>query len=94
MLNHETPLHLGDSSPLIKLLKSSYKSVTGEEPAVYSTGGGTYARKLGGRGVAFGPVFPDDTCRMHNSDESLDEEKFFLHAQICLQAMYDMLNCD
>ncbi len=94
MLNHEKPLHLGDSSPLIKLLKSSYKSVTGEEPAVYSTGGGTYARKLGGRGVAFGPVFPDDTCRMHNSDESLDEEKFFLHAQICLQAMYDMLNCD
>ena len=43
-----------------------------------------------GKGVAFGPVFPDDKCNMHNADESLDEEKFFKHAQICLEAMYKL----
>ena len=49
------------------------------------------ARMLGGRGVAFGPVFEDDDSRIHNSDESLDEEKFFKHFRICLEAMYKMM---
>lgn len=92
VLCHHKPLHLDEDSKQITLLKSAYKEIMGEEPKLFSTGGGTYARELGGNGVAFGPVFPDDECNMHESDESLDEEKFFLHAQICLQAMYDMLN--
>lgn len=91
---HMKPLYQSEDSQQIQLLKASYKEIMGEEPKLFSTGGGTYARELGGNGVAFGPVFPDDECNMHNCDESLDEEKFFLHAQICLQAMYDMLNCD
>ncbi len=92
VLCHHQPLHLSEDSELVTLLKGSYEKIPGEQPRIYSTGGGTYARELGGRGVAFGPVFPDDECNMHNADESLDEEKFFLHAKICLQAMYDMLN--
>ena len=55
---------------------------------LYTTGGGTYARQLGGRGVAFGPHFPGDPINMHNADESMDKENFFKHAQICLEAMY------
>ncbi|MCQ4023187.1 Sapep family Mn(2+)-dependent dipeptidase [Ruminococcus sp. zg-924] len=94
ILCHHKPLHLTDESQQITLLKGAYKAVMGEEPKLYSTGGGTYARELGGKGVAFGPVFPDDYSNMHERDESLNEEKFFLHAQICLQAMYDMLNLD
>lgn len=91
VLCHQKPLHLGEDSPQIELLKGAYKAVIGEEPKLYSTGGGTYARELGGKGVAFGPVFPDDYSNMHERDESLDEEKFFLHAQVCLQAMYEMI---
>lgn len=91
VLCHQKPLHLGEDSPQIELLKGAYKAVIGEEPKMYSTGGGTYARELGGKGVAFGPVFPDDYSNMHERDESLDEEKFFLHAQVCLQAMYEMI---
>ena len=94
ILCHHKPLHLSEDSPQIELLKGAYKAVTGEEPKLYSTGGGTYARELGGNGVAFGPVFQDDYSNMHERDESLDEEKFFLHAQICLQAMYDMINLE
>lgn len=94
VLSHHAPLYLSEDTPQIQLLKSSYKEIMGEDPALFSTGGGTYARELGGNGVAFGPVFPGDECHMHDKDESLDEENYFRHAQICLQAMYDMLNCD
>lgn len=89
-INHSTPLVIDEDSRLIGILSQAYENVTGEKPQIYSTGGGTYARKLGGKGVAFGPVFPDDKCNMHNADESLDEEKFFKHAQICLEAMYKL----
>ena len=88
VLNHEKPLYAEKDSELIKVLSEAYKSVTGEEVDIYSTGGGTYARKLGGRGVAFGPNFKGDDIRMHNADESVDYNNFFKHAQICLEAIY------
>ncbi len=88
--SHLKPLNVAEDSAIIKILSSAYKQITGDLPNLYSTGGGTYARALGNKGVAFGPVFPDDYSNMHKPDESLDEEKFFLHAQICLQAMYKM----
>lgn len=90
MLENEEPLYVEKESPLIELLSSAYESVTGEKPELYTTGGGTYARKLNGKGVAFGPSFKDDEVNMHNADESVDKEKFFTHAQICLEAMYRM----
>lgn len=90
VLNRVEPLYLESDSPLIRLLSDAYRSVTGEEPVIYSTGGGTYARKLNGRGVAFGPAFKDDEVQMHRADESVDCEKFWTHAQICLEAMYKM----
>lgn len=90
VLNHEKPLYIEKDSELVKLLSGAYKAVTDEEPELYTTGGGTYARKLGGKGLAFGPAFKDDEVNMHNADESIDKEKFFTHAQICLEAMYRM----
>lgn len=89
--NESLPLYLPEDSELIRLLKSSYATVMGKEPNVYATGGGTYARELKGRGVAFGPFFPDEPDRrLHNSNENIDLARFMQHAQICLQAMYDM----
>ena len=85
---HERPLYVEKDSELIKLLGEAYESVTGEEAEIYSTGGGTYARKLCGRGVAFGPNFKGDDIKMHNADESVDKENFIKHMQICLEAMY------
>ncbi len=88
--HHLSSLNVPRESNIISILKNSYKEITGSMPNLYSTGGGTYARALGNKGVAFGPVFSDDYSNMHKPDESLDEEKFFLHAQICLEAMYRM----
>ena len=90
IIHHAEPLYLPKESAVIKLLSSAYEEVTGEKPELYSTGGGTYARKLGGKGVAFGPAFKSDNVNMHNADESIDEENFFTHAEICMQAIYKM----
>lgn len=90
IISHLEPLYLPKNSEAITLLSSAYEDITGEKPNLYSTGGGTYARTLAGKGVAFGPAFPDDDVRMHNSDESIDEENFFKHAKICAQAIYKL----
>ena len=88
VLHHDRPLYVEKDSELVRLLADAYKTVTGEDAPLYTTGGGTYARKLGGKGVAFGPNFKDDDIRMHNADESVDKENFLRHMQICFEAMY------
>ena len=88
VLHHDRPLYVEKDSELVRLLADAYRTVTGEDAPLYTTGGGTYARKLGGKGVAFGPNFKDDDIRMHNADESVDKENFLRHMQICFEAMY------
>ena len=88
---HMKPLFLPEDRPFIALLQNAYKAFMGEPAPLYSTGGGTYARELGGKGVAFGPFFPDEPDRrLHNTNENIDIDRFMLHAQICLEAMYHM----
>lgn len=90
IIKHEKPVYFEKESPLVKLLSEAYESIMGEKPNLYTTGGGTYAKTLGGKGLAFGGVFPGDNCGLHQANESIDGEKLFLHAQICLEAMYRM----
>ena len=93
--SHSKPLYLPAESPFIQLLKDAYKEVTGEEAELYSTGGGTYARSLKGRGVAFGPFFADEPDRkLHNCGEHIEIQRFMVHAQICLEAMYRMATAE
>lgn len=86
------PLYMNEDVPFISLLKEAYKTVTGQEAELYATGGGTYARGVEGRCVAFGPLFPDEPNRnMHNANEHIDLKRFMKHGEICLQAMYKMI---
>lgn len=94
VLKHSHPLYVEEDSKLIELLSDSYEAIMDEKPDIYSTGGGTYARVLGGKGVAFGPVFKDEVSNIHNANECLSVEKFFKHAQICLEAMYRMFTAE
>ncbi len=90
--NDMGPLYIPESNPLIPMLRDSYKAVMGVPAELYATGGGTYARSIPGRAVAFGPFFPDEPDRrLHNSNESIDIGYFMKHAQICLEAMYRMM---
>lgn len=90
IIHNIEPLYLPKDSKIVSTLSKAYEDITGEKPELYSTGGGTYARMLKGKGVAFGPAFKEDNVNMHNADESIDEEMFFTHAKICLQAIYKL----
>lgn len=89
------PLYLPKESKLVTLLAGAYEDVTGEKCEIFSMGGGTYARQMHGAGVAFGPGFPgQEDSREHDANERIDLEKWKLHAQICLEAMYRMFTAD
>jgi succinyl-diaminopimelate desuccinylase len=86
------PLYFPEDHPLIHLLQDAYRAVKGVPAELYATGGGTYAREIPGRTVAFGPFFADEPDRrLHNTNESIDLSRFMEHAQICLEAMYRMM---
>lgn len=89
------PLYLPKESKLISILSGAYQDVTGEECPIFSMGGGTYARQMFGKGVAFGSSFPDQAeSNAHNCNERIDLRRFKLHAQICLEAMYRMFTAE
>jgi succinyl-diaminopimelate desuccinylase len=95
VLSDSVPLYLPKDSQLVQLLSGAYKDVTGEDCNIFSMGGGTYARAMKGKGVAFGASFPDqEDSRAHNSNERIDLRRFKLHAQICLEAMYRMFTAE
>ncbi len=95
LLSDAAPLYLPKESPLITLLSGAYRDVTGEECTIYSMGGGTYARQMHGRGVGFGPSFPEqEDAHEHDANEHIELRYLKLHAQICLEAMYRMLTAE
>ena len=90
--DHMVPLYAKEDSELVSVLKDAYRAVTGEEALLYSTGGGSYARCIPGRCVAFGPLFPGEPERnIHQANEHVDKALFLKHAEICLEAMYRMI---
>lgn len=90
LMNHESPLSVDSDCPIISILSDAYEAVMGVRPELYSTGGGTYARTLSNRGVAFGPAFHGDETHIHDADEGISTENFWKHARICLQAVKNM----
>ncbi len=94
LINHEPPLSVSKDAPIISMLNDAYKSVTGTDAVIYSTGGGTYARTLKNNGVAFGPIFEGDPSNIHNADESISADNFLLHTKICAKAIYNLCTYD
>lgn len=89
------PVYMPEDAPLIRRLSDCFESVTGKKGGVYSTGGGTYARALRGRGVAFGMEFPDSQpTHLHEANESFDRAELMTHAEICLAAMRSMMELE
>ena len=95
ILNDNKPLYVPKEHPLIKALGECYTEITGQPMIPVAMGGGTYARTLHGRGVAFGPVFSDARpCNLHMPDENLSIDEFMLHAEICYRAMCRIATLD
>lgn len=89
---HMPPLYVPESHPLLVKLGHAYEAVMEEPTKLLSIGGGTYARKLQGRGVAFGAGFPgrNHGPGAHQPDETASIADLMLHGQICTQALYEL----
>lgn len=88
--HHLPPLFVEEDSPLVRTLLESYRRVTGEQAAPLSMAGGTYARVLANRGVAFGAGLPGEDTRAHRPDEFMSIESLMRHARISTQALFDL----
>ena len=79
-----------DSELVTKLLKV-YRDVTGEQDAKsFTIGGGTYARHVGKKFVAFGPEFGDTDYCMHNANEWYPLDEYMKHCVICTMGMLEL----
>ena len=88
--HHLEPLFISEDDPYIKTLLGAYATVTGESASPLSMSGGTYARMLKNRGVAFGAGFPGDMNNVHQPDEHVSLDSLMRHAEISLQALYEL----
>jgi succinyl-diaminopimelate desuccinylase len=88
--NHLAPLFIPEDSPLIVKLLRAYARVTGSEAKPQSMAGGTYARMLKNRGVAFGAGFADEDTRAHKPDEFIRIESLMRHAEISTEALFEL----
>ena len=87
---HLEPLFVPSEAPLVKALLSAYRAVTGESAEPQSMAGGTYARMLKNRGVAFGANFPGEDTRGHRPDEFIRLDSLMKHAEIQTRALYEL----
>lgn len=82
------PLFVQADSQLIQVLSRAYEEVTGERAELKSMGGGTYARFMGGNGVAFGARIREIDTHVHQPDEFIVIDDLMQHARISARAMY------
>ena len=85
------PHFVPEDSELVTTLLKVYREVTGEQDAKSVTiGGGTYARHVGKKFVAFGPEFNDTDYHMHNADEFYPLDEYMKHCVICTMGMLEL----
>ena len=85
------PHFVPEDSELVTTLLNVYREVTGEQNAKSVTiGGGTYARHVGKKFVAFGPEFDEQDYHMHNADEFYPLDEYMRHCVICTMAMLEL----
>ena len=83
----QAPHHVPEDSPLVQKLLRVYAEQTGQPSYCMAIGGGTYARKLPGRAVAFGMEFPSTPATAHMADEYIIIDELVQNAQIIAHAI-------
>jgi len=79
-------------SPLVKTLLDAYRQESYDKKSKPLTmGGGTYAKEAPNT-VAFGAVFPDDNPHMHEADERIVMNNFYLSMAIFARAIHALGN--
>lgn len=74
-------------STLVKTLLEAYRKETKDKSAPLTTGGGTYAKHAPNT-IAFGALFPGRVSTMHEPDEYMPLDDFYLSATIYARAIH------
>ena len=85
--HYQAPHHVDENSLLVKTLMDVYRSYTGRDEKPLAIGGGTYARTLPGKAVAFGVEFPDEEEKAHQANESMSLYAFKSSAKMFAAAI-------
>jgi len=72
---------------LVKTLLKTYRKETHDKTKPLTTGGGTYAKHAPNT-IAFGALFPNRESRMHEPDEYISLEDFYLSSVIYARAIH------
>ena len=81
---------VSEDKELIRVLLDAYEQETGLEGYTMSIGGGTYARQMRNRAVAFGPCLPDEPDMCHQRDEYIGVDNLILLCKIIAQALLQL----
>lgn len=87
---HQKLLYVDPNSEMIQKLMKSYIKYSGDKDAKpQTTGGGTFARAMR-NSVAFGPHFPGKPTYIHQKDEYMILDDFFMSIAIYADALYEL----
>ncbi|MDY0209887.1 MAG: dipeptidase PepV [Acholeplasma sp.] len=87
---HQKLLYIDPKSEMIKTLMDVYKKYSKDMDAKpQTTGGGTFARAMK-NSVAFGPHFPGKPSYIHQKDEYVIMDDFFMSIAIYADALYQL----
>lgn len=89
-LYNQPPLYISPDCSEIKLLRSIYEEVTGEDSTPIAIGGGTYARSIKNC-IAFGPVTLDKAGVVHKPNEYIVIDDLIKLARIYARLFYELL---
>lgn len=87
--NHQELLYVDPNSELVQKLLKVYRKHTNDMSDPITIGGGTFARALP-NSVAFGPHFLEKPTYIHQKNEFIDLDDFFMAIMIYTEALYEL----
>jgi succinyl-diaminopimelate desuccinylase len=92
VVNNSEPHYVDEKSEFIKNLQCVYTEVTGKEAKLLSSSGGTYARLLGNKAVAFGPCELGSVAsgNGHKANEYISIRELMTNTKIYAKVIYKL----
>lgn len=92
VLHHQAPHHVDKNSALVKTLMAVYKEYTKRDDEPLAIGGGTYARTMPNKAVAFGVQFLHRPDKAHQPNESILLSDLKISAKMFASAIKQLIN--
>ncbi|WP_260508015.1 M20/M25/M40 family metallo-hydrolase [Cytobacillus firmus] len=85
-----SPHYIPADHSMIITLQSAYQSITGDEPTLLTSGGGTYAALMK-NAVTYGALFPGKVNSSYQIDEFIEIDDLINATAIYAKALYELI---